>query len=161
MDRRSLDQVFVVPTQPLAKLATTAPQDGLIDATTVAVANFALWRVHVFNQLVGLLTDFNVQHAVEIMSGGTSQTRREELAEAAGGLSLLVHEYGIGWAWSRHPGGGRGWYGALVEAIGGNMSDLATERRLHRRRWWSEWPYVVGDLLVVEAGVAVVVTVLT
>jgi hypothetical protein len=53
-----VDQVFVVPTEPLAKLATTAPQNGLIDVATVAVANFALWRVHVFNQLVRQLTDF-------------------------------------------------------------------------------------------------------
>jgi hypothetical protein len=53
-----VDQVFVVPTEPLAKLATSAPQDGLIDVATVAVANFALWRVHVFNQLVRQLTDF-------------------------------------------------------------------------------------------------------
>jgi hypothetical protein len=159
---RSLDQVFVVPTEPLAKLATTAPQDGLIDATTVAVANFALWRVDVFNQLVGQLTDFNAQHAVEIMSGDTSEARREALAETAAGISSLLHAYGIGWAWSLLPGGeGRGWYGTLIETIGVNMSDLETQRRSHRRRWWSEWPYAAGDVLVIAAVVAVVVTVVS
>jgi hypothetical protein len=54
-----LDQVFVVPTEPLARLATTPPSPGLISQDTVAAANTALWRLHVFNQLVGLQTAFN------------------------------------------------------------------------------------------------------
>jgi hypothetical protein len=54
-------------------LATASPREGLIDYTTVAVANFALWRLHTFNQLVQQLTDFNTAHMVEITS--EQQTR--------------------------------------------------------------------------------------
>jgi hypothetical protein len=125
----------------------------------VAVANFALWRLQVFNQLVGHLTDFNTQHAVEIRSDGTTEARRGELADAAVGISALLHEHGIGWAWSQFPDGGRGWYGALVEAMGGNLRDLDIERQAHRQRWWREWPYLVGDALVVAVAVALVVSV--
>lgn len=157
--QRSIDQVFVVPTEPLAKLATSTPQEGLIDSTTVAVANFALWRVRVFNQLVWQLTDFNTRHAVEILSEATDDARRTELAAAAGSLSTLVHKDGIGRAWSQLPGGGRGWYGALVEAIGANMTALLVKRGSPRWQQVLEWPYSAGDLLVLGGFAAVIVSV--
>jgi hypothetical protein len=130
VNQRRADQVFVVPAEPLAKLATTAPHDGVIARTTVAAANFALWRVHVFNQLAGQLTDFNARHVVEITSKVTSQMRRDELANAAAGLSEVVHGYGIGPAWSL-PDGKRGWYGALVDQIDQNMRDLQSPAPTH------------------------------
>jgi hypothetical protein len=158
--QRGLDQVFVVPTEPLARLATSSPQEGLIDYNTVAVAGFALWRVHTFNQHVRQLTDFNTAHVTEIINDETDQGRREELAEAAASLSFMLHRYGIGWAWSNYPdGGGRGWYGTLVETIGGNMNQLRAELDSHRWRWLREWPYPVFDLLVLAGFVAVVISV--
>jgi hypothetical protein len=152
---RGIDQVLVVPTEPLAKLATATPHEGLITYETVAAANFALWRVHAFNQLVWQLTDFNTAHAVEITSDDTESSRRGELAAAAMSLSLFVHLDGIGIAWSSLPGGGRGWYGALVEAIGANMSALDATRRSHMRRWLREWSYLAVDALVVLGLIAV------
>lgn len=150
-----------MPTEPLARLATSSPQEGLIDAITVAVANFALWKVHVFNQLVRQLTDFNAAHVVEITSQATDPARREDLAAAAMSLSQAVHRYGIGWAWSRRPDGGRGWYGAFVEALSANMRDLSTVRDEHRWRWLRlrEWPYSAIDVLVVAGLVAAVISV--
>ena len=73
-----LEEVFVVPVEPLARLATSAPQEGFIENATVATANFALWRIQIFNQLVNQLTDFNAMHADEIMSANTEQARRED-----------------------------------------------------------------------------------
>ena len=87
--QRGMDQIFVVPTEPLARLATSSPQEGLIDAKTVAVAHFALWKVHVFNQLVRQLTDFNAMHGAEIQSQATDPARREELLQRPC-LSLTV-----------------------------------------------------------------------
>jgi hypothetical protein len=94
---RGIDQVFVVPTEPLAKLATATPQDGLLTYTTIAVANFALWKAHVFNQLVRQLTEFNAAHAAEIPSA--DDARREDLAKAAYSISWAVHRHGIGESW--------------------------------------------------------------
>lgn len=152
-----LDEVFVVPTEPLARLATAAPQEGLIEYTTVAVANHALWRLHTFNQLAGQLADFYTAHIVEITSKGTDKARREELALAAYVLSIMLHYDGIGWAWSAFPDGGRGWYGELVQTLDGNMNNLDARRRLTlRQRLW-EWPYVGVDALVLIGFAAVVV----
>lgn len=155
-----LDQIFVVPAEPLAKLATTTPHEGLIERKTVAVANFALWRVHVFNQLVGLLTDFNSAHADEILSTSTEESRREELASAAASLSKMLHQDGIGWSWAALPEGGRGWYGALVGGLGENMRKLEVEREAALWRRLIEWPYSAIDVLVVGGFVAVVAAVL-
>ena len=58
--------MFVAPTETLASLASAMPQRDLIDYETVAAASFALWRVHVFNQLVGQLSDFNTAHSAEL-----------------------------------------------------------------------------------------------
>jgi hypothetical protein len=153
--KRGFDQIFVVPPEPLAKLVTAAPQEGLIDASTVAVASFALWHVHVFNQHAQQLTDFNTAHVVEITSEATTAERLAELAEAAGSLSFTLHRWGIGWAWSAFPGGGgRGWYGALVEALGLNLNRLRAKRALGpRQRLW-EWPYSAIDGLVLAGFVA-------
>jgi hypothetical protein len=156
---RGIDTVLVVPTEPLARLATTTPHDGLIDSTTVAVANFALWRVHAFNQLVENLADFNVLHADEITSADTTNERRQELAAAAMSLSLFVHLDGIGEAWAAHTDGSRGWYRALVEALNRNLGDLMRLRERSRWRWLREWPYLIVDALAVGGLIAVVATV--
>jgi hypothetical protein len=154
---RQLDQVFVVPTEPLERLATSAPSVGLIEYKTVAVANHALWRLHRFNQLLQQLTDFNAAHAHEIAGDSIDQARRDELAEGAAALSYMLHLYGIGWAWSALPDGGRGWYGALVETIGGNMTKLDPTLPVSLRERLVDWPYSVGDLLVLGLLAAVIV----
>lgn len=158
----AFDQIFVVPIEPLARLATSPPQEGLIEAKTVATANFALWRIHVFNQLVNQLTEFYSTHGDEIGSEATGQARREELAAAARQLSYVIHHYAIGWSWSAREGQGEGWYGVFVRALGANMRDLYFARREHRWQWLRlrEWPYSGIDLLVIGSFVAVVVLVL-
>jgi hypothetical protein len=148
VNMRGIDQVLVVPTEPLALLATTSPQPGLVESETVATANFALWRVHAFNQLVRQMTDFNSQHAVEITSADTDLQRREEIAAAAMSLSLFVHLDGIGQAWARFPDGSVGWYRALVEAVAKNLGDLYVLRGTVRWHWLHEWQYTVIDVLV-------------
>jgi hypothetical protein len=134
------DEVFVVPTEPLAKLATATPNEGFISNATIAAANFALWRVHVFNQLVQQLTDFNTAHAAEVESA--TGARRKELANAAAALSRQLHGDGIGRSWTL-PDGSPGWYKALVDAIDKNMNALDTERRQHAVHWLLEWHIVV------------------
>jgi hypothetical protein len=148
-----LDQVFVAPTEALAKLATSAPHEGLVSYKTIAVANFALWKVHVFNQLVQQLTDFNTAHAAELE--GASPARLKEIANAAASLSRQLHGIGIGESWNLSTGE-RGWYGALVDAIDENMKALETERQLHLVHWVTEWPVVV-DCAVVGALVGAIV----
>lgn len=150
-----VDQVFVVPTEPLAKLATATPHEHLVTYKTIAIANFALWRLHGFNQLVRQLTDFYTANITEITTG--EEERRKEIAEAAMFLSWVVHHDGIGRAWSVLPDGGRGWYGELVEAIGENMTGLDSERRSRTRRSVTAFPYVVVDVLVAVGLVTVIV----
>jgi hypothetical protein len=152
---RGIDTVLEVPAEPLAMLATTTPRDGLIETTTVAVANFALWRVQAFNQLVRNLADFNVAHADEICSADTVTSRREDLATAAMSLSLFVHLDGIGPAWASGPDGD-GWYRALVTQVVRNITDLDQLRDTARWRWFHEWPYVAVDAVVTVGLIAVV-----
>jgi hypothetical protein len=59
---------------------------------------------------------------------------------------------------SANPGfndGTRGWYGALVDAIGSNMQELDAQRRAHVRHWLHEWPVVV-DVVAIAALVAAI-----
>jgi hypothetical protein len=151
VEMRGLDYILVAPTEPLALLATTAPRPGLIDSTTVAIANFALWRVNVFNQLVRSLGDFLTAHAAEITSEDTGADRRRELALGAMSLSLFVHLDGVGQAWAVG-----GWYRALVTAATANINRLEELQRTSRWRWLREWPYVLIDLFAL-AGVIVVI----
>lgn len=155
---RGIDQVLVVPTEPLAMLATVAPHPGLIEAPTVAVANTALWRVGVFNQLVQQLTDFNAAHAVEITSKATEWERREDIAAAAMSLSYFVHRDGIGEAGAAHPDGSVGWYRALVGGLMVNMKSLENLQRHARWRWLREWPYPLLDLFALVGLVVVTAT---
>jgi hypothetical protein len=157
---RQIDQVLVVPTEPLAMLATTTPHPGLIEERTVAIASTALWRVGVFNQLVQQLTDFNAAHAVEISSDRTELERREDIAGAAMVLSYLVHRDGIGEAWAEHPNGAVGWYRALVGALMVNMKSLEELQNSARWRWLREWPYLLLDLFALVGLVVVIATVL-
>ena len=156
---RRLDQVLVVPTEPLERLATATPHPGLVEQSTVAVANFALWRVHVFNQLVNALTNFNAANAAEIIDAGTPGGRREALAGAAAGLSYMLHRDGIGEAWAAGPHGADGWYRALVSAVIGNINDLEETQRSARWRWAHEWPLLILDVLVAVGLLAVIVSV--
>ena len=158
---RGIDQVLVLPTEPLAMLATAAPHPGLIEAPTVAVANTALWRVGVFNQLVQQLTDFNAAHAVEITSKATERERREDIAAAAMSLSYFVHFDGIGEAGAAHPDGTVGWYRALVAGLIVNMKALEDLQKRARWRWLREWPYPLLDLFALVGLVVVTATVIT
>jgi len=155
----NMDQVFVVPTAPLARLATTSPHEGLIETRTVAVANFALWRAEVFNQLAGQLTDFNAVHAPEIMDATTTPARRETLAATASAISHTLHRDGIGEAWAAGAHGADGWYRALVTEVTQNTQKLIDLRSGARWHWLREWPYVIVDSLALAGVIAVTITV--
>src|SRR5262245_44282113 len=152
-----LDHVFVVPTEPLRLLATAAPQQGFISERTVAVANLALWRVDVFNQLVSAQSQFNVRHLTEIVDPSLPDDRRQLLADAAEKLSYLVHDSGIGEA--NAPGG---WYRELDRTI---WSDIEALERREQAPWWrrasQEPAFAVADILVVLGVLAALVAALS
>jgi hypothetical protein len=156
---RMLDYVLVVPIEPLAMLATTRPQPGLIESSTVSIANIALWRVNAFNQLVRSLDAFLTANAAEICSADTSEDRRHELANAASALSLFVHIDGIGAANATFTDGSAGWYRSFVNAVSKNLGDLYVLREHGQWRWLREWPYVVVDVIAVAGLVATVAVV--
>ena len=155
IERRRVDQVFLVPTEPLERLATVPPRWELIRPETVAVANFALWRVKAFNQLVQQLTDFNTAHLHEIRDSNTAPERRRVLASAASLVSLMLHRDGIGDAWA--PGG---WYRALIERVSVNIGDLMELEGWSWRRYFRAWPLMVLDALALGGLVAVIVKVI-
>jgi hypothetical protein len=141
--RGTFDQVFVVPTEPLELLARAAPAEGFISVDTVAAANIALWRLHVFNQLVGQQTLFNALHVDEIVDSGTPRERKAALADAARAISFSVHRHGIGMANAE-----RGWYRKLKDGL---QRDIDALLRREAEPWWrralSEPPYAVVDVV--------------
>ena len=151
-----LDNVFTVPTESLRLLATAAPQRGFISERTVAAANFALWRVQIFNQLVEAQSDFNVQHVAEVVDRSLSTDRREVLAGAAEKLSFLVHRSGIGDANAPD-----GWYHELDRTIWSDIEALASREQappLHRAL--REPAFAAGDAIVLAGLLAAAVAAL-
>lgn len=151
VEARGWDQVFVVPTEPLALLATTA--SDLISQETIFAANFALWRVKVFNQFVDAQSAFNARHAAEIMDQSTSQKRLLALAVAARGISEGMHFDGIGSA-----GSAEGWYTRLKDAV---ESDIKRLREMEEEGFWT-WRrgsrhLVVGDVLAMVLAAVVII----
>lgn len=149
-----LDHVFVVPTESLRLLSTAAPQRGFISERTVAAANLALWRVHIFNQLVTAQSDFNVRHLAEVVDASLPRERRELLAGSAEKLSFLIHRSGIGDANAPD-----GWYRELDRAI---WRDIELLRSREKAPWWRrasrEPAFAAADLLILlgllAAGIA-------
>jgi hypothetical protein len=138
-----IDQVFVVPTEPVARLATArGVGEDLISERTIAAASILLWRLHVFNQLVGQLSRYNAQYLAEIIDEETPPERREVLAHAGFALSRMLHGDGIGTASEQG-----GWYAEFKAAV---ASDIKRLRDLERFRWPGdrrERHLAVGDLL--------------
>ena len=95
----AFDQVFVVPTEPLEKLATTDAAGDLISEETVAAANFGLWRVHVFNQLVLQQTVFNALTHSELVNAETTEARKNAIAESATRISQMLPPLRRRWRW--------------------------------------------------------------
>lgn len=145
------DQVFVVPTEPLAHLATLATESGFVEPATVAAANTALWKVQTFNQLVAQLTGFYTTHGPEIVDPDTPDGRRKALAEVVWRFGYVLHRHAIGEA---NLAGG--WYRRFSDALSRNIAALERLRK-DRWQWLREWPYVIGDLVVAGLVIAVVV----
>jgi hypothetical protein len=138
--KRAIDQVFVVPPEPLQSLAATVGSErGLISERTLVAANFALWRVHVFNQLVDQLSRFNARHVAEIKDKATTPTRRRVLARASVALSKMLHGEGIGRANAEG-----GWYRELKSAVSENVDTLHDQQRFS----WPDGRLVLGDVAV-------------
>ena len=130
------------------------PQRDLIDYETVAAASFALWRVHVFNQLVGQLADFNTAHVAEL--GTAAPPRRTEIANAAAVLSKQVHRHGVGQSWFMDDGVTPGWFGLLVKALDANIKSVETRQARHVRRWFGD-RLIAVDAFLIGAVVALLV----
>jgi hypothetical protein len=143
VEGRDWDQVFVVPTEPLELLATTTIGGELISEETIFAANFALWRVHVFNQFVWMQTLFNVQHGAEIVDPATSRERLTTLGVVASQFSEGIHLNGVGNA--NDP---NGWYGRLKTAVAADVEHLDD---LLGAPWWryrEERRLLFGDAAV-------------
>jgi hypothetical protein len=138
-----LQQVLEVPTEPLAAVATAIYPSGLLLERTRIAANTALWRVHVFNQLVRQQTSFNRQHLAEVTDDGTSDQRRTALATASARLSVMLHLDGIGTASDPD-----GWYGQLKDALETNVAHLECRHGFSFWRWFEE-PLVLVDFIAV------------
>jgi hypothetical protein len=131
-----------VPTQPLELLATSPGGGELISEETIFAANFALWRVGVFNHLVEKQTRFNERHAAEIADVALTQGRREAIARAAEETNIGLHRDGIGEAASEN-----GWWNRLTSAVALNIETLA---QMEHERWWrhrGEGHLLLGDVL--------------
>jgi len=141
VEKFAWEQVYVVPTESLELLATTTLGGDLISEETIFAANFALWRVHVFNQLVDAQTAFNMRHAAEILDEHTSSVRRSTIAQAAQEIGVGIHSAGIGGAGA--PGG---WYDRLTKAV---EADVKRLRGLQSWSWWraGERHLAVADVL--------------
>jgi hypothetical protein len=148
---RRFAQVLEVPTQPVAAVATAAyPADLLLEQTRFA-ANTALWRLRVFNQLVGVQTSFNTRHAVEVANADTPPQRLHELAEASARIALMLHGDGIG-----HAGAHDGWYGALKDSLQRNVRHLDDLRGFRWSGYRREPLLALADLAVLAAFAAAV-----
>jgi hypothetical protein len=154
----NLDQVLLVPTEPLAQLATAPPGDGLIAEETIAAANFALWRVEVFRQLVFAQTVFNASIVAELGGDDTTGERRNVLANAGAQLSIMLHAGGIGLANAED-----GWYGRLKTALRVNIASLETSRGIgsyyggRGQNRGLAYAFAIIDLLVVAGGVIAII----
>jgi hypothetical protein len=143
VESRNWDQVFVVPTEPLELLATATGGGELISEETIFAANFALWRVKVFNQFVWAQTRFNVEHGAEIIDPATSRDRLTTLGIVASTISEGIHIDGIGKA--AEPSG---WYGRLKTAV---AADIARLDYLLDAPWWryrGERRFLIADAAV-------------
>jgi hypothetical protein len=123
-------QVFPVPTQPFAFLATSVGAGPLISEETVSAANVALWRLAVFNHFVARQTRLNEHHAAEVVDlDHTSAERRSVLARAAEEINIGLHLEGIGAAADEG-----GWWTRLTAAV---ASDIGRLEELELQPWWA------------------------
>jgi hypothetical protein len=137
------DQVFVVPTEPLERIVTSTAAPHLISIETVAAANFGLWRVHVFNQLVLQQTVFNAVTHYEPHDADATDARKEAIARSAKGISSVLHRDGVDAA-----GTADGWYGRLKEAIASDIVRLEEMGRRTPRRWAQGTAFACIDMVV-------------
>ncbi len=143
-------QVFEVPTEPVAAVATAVyPTDLLLERTRFA-ANTALWRLRVFNQLVRLQTTFNSQHTAEVVNPETPAERREELAAASASIAVMLHGNGIGEAAAPN-----GWYGLFKETLEENVRHLDGLRGFSCSRYFRD-PLALVDLVAIGVFAAAV-----
>ena len=145
-------QVFAVPSAPLERLATAGGVGDLISEETIFAANFALWRVGVFNQLVEKQTAFNVQHAAEISDDSLPAGTRKAISLAAQELNIALHLDGIGLA--ARPDG---WFGGLTAAVN---DDVARLDSMAATPWWHyshDRHLMVVDVFVVALVVVIAI----
>lgn len=137
------DLVFVVPTEPIELLATSPAGEDLISAETIYAANLALWRLHVFNQLVMQQTVFNAVTYTDRLDASVSRKRHDAIAEAAAYFSLVLHKYGVDGVAAEG-----GWYQRLTAALEKDIDRLTRLRGFSLDRF-REQPFLVfADVLV-------------
>jgi hypothetical protein len=143
---RKYEQVLVVPAEPLAALAATPVAGDLFSKETVYAANLGLWRVGVFNQLVGQQTSMIAAALPEIHDRRTRRSRRAALGAAIGAQAVMLHRDGVGEA--DEPDG---WYYRLRTALTADLERLDGLRK---------WRHLYGalDLVATLAVVAAAAT---
>ena len=120
-------QNYRVPKEPLVALVEHSESLALLDVETLKIANEALRRVEIFNQLVQMQTDFNMLHFHEILDAGLNPHQREQIARSSERLALWIHR-AIDDA---------DWYNELMTAMDGNVAGLKLRKRKH---WWNPVP---------------------
>jgi hypothetical protein len=117
---RSYEEVWRVPTEPLAALLQHPALGGLISAETVKPAGIALRQVGVYNQLVEQQAHFNAVHMTDIKDTRLPPSRRTALAEGAFGISFMLHRSAIMEAT---------WWSDLTHALDANIAQFEAKKR--------------------------------
>jgi hypothetical protein len=138
-------QVFQVPTAPLEALINRLSDGVPMRVETLAAINTALSQIAIFNQLVGLQTVFNATHFPDIKNSLTSSERRIAIANAAQGISKMLHSIAISDAL---------WYSSLIKELGNEIASLET----HRKNGWRSdvwlWISIGSSIILVSLSVA-------
>lgn len=150
-DRRAVlnggwNQVFEVPTEPLASLIQSPTVGDLIHRDTIRAANMAMFKIGALNQLVRQQTDLYSRYIPEIVDPNLPQNRREALAVAAEQQSRMLHGDGIGRARAEGE-----WYADLKKVVASNIESLDEQAKS-----WRSWGvYLAVAFVVVTAAGAV------
>ena len=123
--KRQWGFVYGVPTDALTALLGNPAAGRWISEQTVAAVGLAVWHIRRFNQFVRQQTDFMGHNLVDIYDPNLPAPRREALARAAEGQSLVLHFHGIG---------DTSWYRDLKDQLAKNITWLDEQRKPWCRR---------------------------
>jgi len=138
----SREQVLVVPREPIELLLMDAGRGGSLSGATLKAANYALWRIDVFNQLVIQQTELTTKYLLEIKKPfWVRPVHRLAIRRAIVDQARMLHRFGIGMA---NTAGG--WYYELERAITDDIAAISAQ--LNERAMFSGRKSVVDVLAV-------------